>query len=139
MTKKIEIKVPDLGDFSDIPVIEVLVEPGDSVEAEQSLVTLESDKAMMEVPTPVTGVISELRVAVGDNVTEGEVVAVIEAEERAESAQPGANRSAMPETQKTAQSEPPAPPKTIGADVSSRQQAMSSLAGLRRNLVFCMA
>ena len=53
MADQIEIKVPDIGDFSDIPVIEILVAIGDSVEAEQSLVTLESDKAMMEVPAPV--------------------------------------------------------------------------------------
>ncbi|MGB5488344.1 MAG: biotin/lipoyl-containing protein, partial [Lysobacterales bacterium] len=66
MTTQIEIKVPDLGDFSDIPVIEVLVAVGDSVEAEQSLLTLESDKAMMEVPAPLAGVITELRVEVGD-------------------------------------------------------------------------
>ena len=63
MTNQIEIKVPDIGDFSDIPVIEILVAVGESVEAEQSLLTLESDKAMMEVPAPVTGVIRELRVS----------------------------------------------------------------------------
>jgi pyruvate dehydrogenase E2 component (dihydrolipoamide acetyltransferase) len=85
--KQIEIKVPDLGDFSDIPVIEILVAVGDRVEAEQSLLTLESDKAMMEVPAPVAGVIRELRVAVEDKVSEGQVVALIEAEEVAESAQ----------------------------------------------------
>lgn len=85
MTQLIEIKVPDIGDFSDIPVVEVLVEVGDSVEAEQSLVTLESDKAMMEVPAPVAGVIRELHVALDDTVSEGHVVAVIEADEVAES------------------------------------------------------
>ena len=57
MTHQIEVKVPDVGDFIDIPVVEVLVAVGDSVDAEQSLVTLESDKATMEVPTPVSGVI----------------------------------------------------------------------------------
>lgn len=86
MTNQIEIKVPDIGDFSDIPVIEVLVAVGDSVEAEQSLLTLESDKAMMEVPAPVAGVIRELRVTVGDKVSEDQVVAVIEAAEVAEAA-----------------------------------------------------
>jgi len=87
VTKQIEIKVPDLGDFSDIPVIEILVTVGDRVEAEQSLLTLESDKAMMEVPAPVAGVIRELRVAVADKVSEGQVVVLIEAEEVAESVQ----------------------------------------------------
>ena len=81
MANQIEVQVPDIGDFSDIPVIEVLVAVGESVEAEQSLVTLESDKAMMEVPAPVDGVIRELRVTVGDTVSEGEIVAVIEAED----------------------------------------------------------
>ncbi len=88
MTTQTEIKVPDLGDFSDIPVIEILVAVGDSVEAEQSLLTLESDKAMMEVPAPVAGVIRELRVAVGDKVSEDQVVAVIEAADAVESKQP---------------------------------------------------
>ena len=69
MAKLIEVKVPDIGDFSDIPVIEVLVAAGDSVAAEQSLVTLESDKAMMEVPAPSAGVITEIKVGVGDTVT----------------------------------------------------------------------
>ena len=81
MTTQIEIKVPDIGDFSDIPVIEVLVAVGDSVEAEQSLLTLESDKAMMEVPAPHAGVITELRIEVGDTVSEDQVVAVMAAEE----------------------------------------------------------
>ena len=86
MTTQIEIKVPDIGDFSDIPVIEVLVAVGDAVDAEQSLLTLESDKAMMEVPAPQAGVITELRVEVGDTVSEDQVVAVMEAEEAAEAA-----------------------------------------------------
>jgi len=88
VTKQIEIKVPDLGDFSDIPVIEVLVSVGDSVDAEQSLLTLESDKAMMEVPAPVAGVIRELKVAVDDKVSEGQVVALIEPDESAEPSEP---------------------------------------------------
>ena len=96
MTNQIEIKVPDIGDFSDIPVIEILVAVGDSVDAEQSLLTLESDKAMMEVPAPVTGVIRELRVAVGDTVSEDQVVAVIEAAEVAESKPVEAEGPAVP-------------------------------------------
>ena len=62
MTERIDIRVPDIGDFADIPVIEVLVAVGDTVEAEQSLVTLESDKATMEVPSPAAGTIVELKV-----------------------------------------------------------------------------
>jgi dihydrolipoamide dehydrogenase len=75
----IELKVPDIGDFKDVPVIEVLVKPGDTVAVEQSLVTLESDKATMEVPASHAGVIRELRVKVGDKVAEGSVIAVVEA------------------------------------------------------------
>ena len=69
-----DVLVPDIGDFKDIPVIEVLVKPGDHVKAEESLITLESDKATMEVPAPFDGVIKELRVEVGDDVSEGTVI-----------------------------------------------------------------
>ncbi|NND45240.1 MAG: dihydrolipoyl dehydrogenase [Xanthomonadales bacterium] len=89
MAKTIEVRVPDIGDFSDVPVIEVLVSAGDTVESEQSLVTLESDKATMEVPAPAAGTITSVEVAVGDNVSEGSVIATLEADEEAgESAQP---------------------------------------------------
>ncbi len=71
MANTIEVKVPDIGDFKDVPVIEVLVKPGDAVKAEDSLVTLESDKATMDVPSPVAGVVKELKVKVGDKVSEG--------------------------------------------------------------------
>ena len=73
-----ELKVPDIGDYSDIPVIEVLVKVGDTVAKEQSLVTLESDKATMEVPADAAGVVKEIRVKLGDKVSMGTVVAVIE-------------------------------------------------------------
>ena len=73
-----ELKVPDIGDYSDIPVIEVLVKVGDTVAKEQSLVTLESDKATMEVPADAAGVVKEIRVKLGDKVSKGTVVAVIE-------------------------------------------------------------
>jgi dihydrolipoamide dehydrogenase len=75
-----EIKVPDIGDFSDIPVIEIHVAAGDTVAAEDPLVTLESDKATLDVPAPVAGTVTELRVAVGDTVSAGSVIMVIDAE-----------------------------------------------------------
>ena len=75
-----EIKVPDIGDFSDVPVIEIHVAAGDTVAAEDPLVTLESDKATLDVPAPVAGTVTELRVAVGDTVSEGSVIVVIDAE-----------------------------------------------------------
>src|SRR5215213_156020 len=73
-----EVAVPDIGDFADVPVIEVLVSPGDAVAAEDPLVTLESDKATMDVPAPFAGVVQELRVNVGDKVAEGSPLLLIE-------------------------------------------------------------
>ncbi|MBL8327040.1 MAG: dihydrolipoyl dehydrogenase [Rubrivivax sp.] len=75
----IEIKVPDIGDFKDVAVIELLVKPGDAVRAEQSLVTVESDKASMEIPSSHAGVVKEMRVALGDKVNEGSVLLMLEA------------------------------------------------------------
>ena len=74
----VEVKVPDIGDFKDVPVIELLVKVGDTVKAEDSLVTLESDKATMDVPSPVSGVITELKLKIGDKVAEGSLVALID-------------------------------------------------------------
>jgi pyruvate dehydrogenase E2 component (dihydrolipoamide acetyltransferase) len=78
-----QAKVPDIGNYTNIPVIEVLVKPGDTVAKDQGLVTLESDKATMEVPAPFAGIVKELKVKLGDEVSEGSVVAVIEASEAA--------------------------------------------------------
>ena len=78
-----EALVPDIGDYSDVPVIEVMVAVGDSVSKDQGLVTLESDKATMEVPAPFAGVVKELKVKVGDSLSEGKVVALIEVAEGA--------------------------------------------------------
>ena len=97
-----EVRVPDIGDFKDVPVIEVLVKPGDKVEKEQPIVTLESDKATMEVPSPATGTVSQVRVKIGDKVSEGSVLLTLEAAEQ--TARPAASpRSAQPE--------PTAPPE----------------------------
>ena len=74
----IEVKVPDIGDFKDVPVIEVLVKPGDSVMKDDSLITLESDKATMEVPAPSSGTVKEIRVKVGDKVGEGVTILTME-------------------------------------------------------------
>ncbi|MGV8826537.1 dihydrolipoyllysine-residue acetyltransferase [Methylibium petroleiphilum] len=80
-----EVKVPDIGDFEAVEVIEVLVKPGDAIKAEQSLVTVESDKASMEIPSSHAGVVKELKVKLGDKVSEGTVVLVIEAADAAAS------------------------------------------------------
>ncbi len=84
MANTIEVKVPDIGGYDDVPVIELLVAVGDTVAKDQGLVTLESDKATMEVPSPSAGVVRELKVKVGDAVSEGSVIAVLEAEGAAE-------------------------------------------------------
>jgi dihydrolipoamide dehydrogenase len=75
----VEIRVPDIGDFSEVPVIEVMVAPGDDVAAEDPLITLESDKASMDVPSPTAGTVAELKVAVGDAVSQGSVILVLDA------------------------------------------------------------
>ncbi|TDL87772.1 biotin/lipoyl-containing protein, partial [Meridianimarinicoccus aquatilis] len=75
-----DVKVPDIGDFSDVPVVSVLVSVGDVVAAEDPLIELESDKATMEVPSPAAGKITEIKVAEGDKVGEGSVIMVMEAE-----------------------------------------------------------
>jgi pyruvate dehydrogenase E2 component (dihydrolipoamide acetyltransferase) len=77
----IEVKVPDIGDFKDVPVIEIFVKAGDVVKAEDSLITLESDKATMDVPSPAAGTVRELKVKLGDKVAEGAVVLLLEAAE----------------------------------------------------------
>lgn len=78
-----EARVPDIGNYDGVPVIELLVAVGDTVAADQGLVTLESDKATMEVPAPFAGVVRELKVKIGDELAEGSVVALIEPSEAA--------------------------------------------------------
>ena len=78
---KVDVKVPDIGDFNDVPVIEVLVKPGDVVKAEQSLITLESDKATMDVPSPVEGAVAEVVAKVGDKVSMGTLIARVDSGE----------------------------------------------------------
>ena len=81
MSSITEVKVPDIGDFKEVDVIEILVKPGDSVAKEASLITVESDKATMEIPSPATGVVKELRVKLGDKVSEGSMILLLEASE----------------------------------------------------------
>jgi pyruvate dehydrogenase E2 component (dihydrolipoamide acetyltransferase) len=95
----IEVKVPDIGDFDEVSVIEVLVKPGDTVKAEQSLITVESDKASMEIPSSSAGVVKELKVKLGDKVKEGTVLLVLESGEAAASAAPAPAASAAPSPQ----------------------------------------
>ena len=77
-----QVVVPDIGDFKEVEVIEVLVKPGDAVSKEQSLITLESDKATMEIPSPAAGVVKELKVKTGDKVSQGTPILELDAEEK---------------------------------------------------------
>jgi pyruvate dehydrogenase E2 component (dihydrolipoamide acetyltransferase) len=110
-----EVRVPDIGDFENVEIIEVLVAVGDRIEADTSLVTLESDKATMEVPCPFAGVVNKVCVAVGDHVSEGDPLAVVDVDaEIAEEAPPAAPAEPVPEVTAprpvAPQSPPPAPP-----------------------------
>src|SRR5438874_1140003 len=91
----LEVKVPDIGDFTNVPVIEVFVKPGDNVKADDSLVTLESDKATMDVPSPSAGVVKDLKLKVGDKVSEGSVILTLEARD-ATAAKPPQSAAAAP-------------------------------------------
>ena len=123
MSNMIEVKVPDIGDFKGIPVIEVLVKPGDAVNKEDALVTLESDKATMEVPAPVAGTVKELRIKIGDKVSEGSVILLLEgtAPAKAEApAQPPAPQPAEAPKQAPAPAAaktPPAPAATSATPI----------------------
>ena len=119
----IEIKVPDIGDFKDVPVIELLVKPGDAVQKEESLVTLESDKATMEVPSSHAGTVREVRVKVGDKVSQGTVIAVLETADAVTPAKAGAQSPAPPPTAQTSRPSP-------RGDGEIRQALSSTLASL---------
>ena len=98
MTKTIEVKVPDIGDFKDVAVIEVLVKPGDVVKTEQSLITVESDKASMEIPSSHAGVVKDIKVKLGDKVREGTVVLTLEASGATESGAASAGQKPVSDT-----------------------------------------
>src|SRR5688572_33315318 len=89
-----EVKVPDIGDFKEVEVIEVLVKPGDAITKEQSLVTLESDKATMEIPSPAAGKVAQLKVKVGDKVSKGSLILMLDAEAPAQA--PKASEASKP-------------------------------------------
>ena len=94
MSEVVEIKVPDIGDFDSVEVIELLVKPGDVVRAEQSLITVESDKASMEIPSAAAGIVREIRVALGDKVAQGSVVLMLDTEAGPAVTAPGASDAA---------------------------------------------
>src|SRR5215471_19083915 len=120
----IEVKVPDIGDFKDVPIIEVFVKPGDTVKAEDSLVTLESDKATMDVPSPAAGVVKDMKAKVGDKVSEGSLLLTIDPDGAGASA---ATKAAPPPSRPSAA---PAPsPASGGTSAAPRAPAPSAGAG----------
>ncbi|MFI8570104.1 dihydrolipoyl dehydrogenase [Stenotrophomonas bentonitica] len=121
----IEIKVPDIGDYSGVPVIELLVAVGDTVKKDQGLVTLESDKATLEVPSSAAGVVKEIKVKLGDNLSEGDVVLLLEAEGKA--AAPAAPAKAeAPKADAPASKPPVTPSHRAPAEPAAPQPALSS-------------
>jgi len=126
----IEIKVPDIGDFKDVPVIEVLVKPGDTVNKDDSLLTLESDKATMEVPSTHAGTVKEIRVKVGDKVGQGTSILVLETD----AAGAGAAKPAAPQPAAAAPAAPAPAPAARAEGQSVRQALNSTLASLDADL-----
>ncbi|MHC1671550.1 dihydrolipoyl dehydrogenase [Stenotrophomonas maltophilia] len=120
----IEVKVPDIGDYSDVPVIEVLVAVGDTVKKDQGLVTLESDKATLEVPSSAAGVVKEIKVKLGDTLSEGAVVVVLDAEGAAEA--PAKAVAPAPAAAAPASKPPVTPSHRAPAEPAAPKPALSS-------------
>src|SRR5208282_2795792 len=116
MSNLVEVKVPDIGDYKNVPVIEVLVKPGDEVKLEDPLVTLESDKATMDVPAPQAGKIKELKVKVGDKVSQGSLLLTLDA---ASTAVPSPSSA-------SAVKAPPAVPPSAPASAASKGNGVAA-------------
>ena len=118
-----DIRVPDIGDFKNVPVIEILVKPGDTVKAEDAIVTLESDKATMDVPSPAAGTVKEIKVALGDKVSEGSLILTLE--EGAGDAKPAA-AAAPPAAAAPAAPAPKAASHAGGADITCEMMVLGA-------------
>ena len=142
MSQTIEIKVPDIGDYHDVPITEVLVKPGDSVAAEDPLITVESDKATLDIPAPAAGVIREIKVKVGDKVSQGTLVLTLEAGAAQPAAAapqqaaavaapvPAAPPAAPPAVTKPAPPQPAAPRAASPAPTAALEPVDAAKAGL---------
>ncbi|SCX48142.1 dihydrolipoyllysine-residue acetyltransferase [Variovorax sp. EL159] len=115
----VEIKVPDIGDFKDVAVIELLVKPGDTIAAEQSLITVESDKASMEIPSSAAGVLKELKVKVGDTVNIGDLIAVLEGAAGAAAPAPAQAAAAAPAVATASAPAPAASPAPVASPAAA--------------------
>ncbi len=137
MTAPAEVTVPDLGDFSDVPVIEIHVQPGDAVAAEDPLVTLESDKATMDIPSPAAGTVRELRISVGDRVTVGQPILLLDQSDGASPPEQLASATVDNEPPTEAAAEPArrsaeaaSPPTARGGPPVSATAAVPDFAGV---------
>jgi pyruvate dehydrogenase E2 component (dihydrolipoamide acetyltransferase) len=130
---KIDVNVPDIGDFKDVPVIEVLVKPGDTVKVDQPLVTLESDKATMDVPSPIAGTIADVVTKVGDKVSMGVLIAKIDAagaDAAPAPSQPAAAKAEAPAPTAPPAAAPPPAPAPSAAPASTRGPAKPDFSGV---------
>ncbi len=121
MAKLIDVKIPDIGDYSDIPVIEVYVKAGDRVEAEQSLITLESDKASMDVPSPAAGIVKEIKIKIGDKVSKDHTFLILEADESTSTVAATPSKPTPPPVQQIA----PTPPQAVKEAPQVQAQAIT--------------
>ncbi len=140
----IDVKVPDIGDFKDVPVIEILVKPGDRVEKEDSLVTLESEKATMDVPSPEAGLVKELKVNLDDKVSQDTVILVLEAASSASATsaettpekQSAAAVAATSDTSANQPAKPSADKPTEAATSGQQSAAPATPRQLERKVIF---
>ena len=120
MASELEVRIPNIGDFEDVEIVEVLVSESDRVEAEESLVTLESDKATMEIPAPMAGTVLKLALAVGDRVSEGSLVLRMRVEEGAAAPAPEADAPESADAEPASASPPAAIARAASARPSKR-------------------
>ncbi|CAM8651972.1 AceF Pyruvate/2-oxoglutarate dehydrogenase complex, dihydrolipoamide acyltransferase (E2) component, and related enzymes [Oxalobacteraceae bacterium] len=126
---QVEIKVPDIGDFKEVEVIELLVKPGDTVKAEQSLITVESDKASMEIPSSHAGVVKELKVKIGDKIAEGSLILILEADASVAAPAAAAPAPAAPAATSAPPSAPTAAPQAASVTTAPASVAASTSNG----------
>ncbi len=128
MPQTTEVKVPDIGDFGDVEIIEIAVTPGDRVEVEQGLITLESDKATMDVPSPAAGIVRALAVSVGDKVSEGSLILTLETSAETAAAETATGPETAPDESRAAVAAP-APPAMATGDADVHAQVVVIGAG----------
>jgi len=132
MSQLVEIKVPDIGNFKDVDVIEVMVKAGDTIEKEQGLITLETDKAAMDVPSPYAGTVKAMKLKQGDKVSEGSVILTMEVAESVTTSKPGVSSPSPPFGQSTpALSESPGRPSMIARSADTASPSLARGEGAR--------